>query len=185
MEDEKEDRRERYFWDLTGYLIVRAVLTPEEVAAANTAIDTLTKQITILDKGTRDSRFLKGTGARWYGGESLLNLPKPHCHPFRALLAHPAVVSRLNWMCGPGFRLDHGPQFNNAIKGTEGLSLHGAGGAAQRIRRLPPPKRPELLRRRDCDLESYRLPGGGRRFCLCPGQPQFALSHAKGCAQQR
>ena len=30
-------------------------------------------------------------------------------------------------MCGAGFRLDHGPQFNNAVRGTAGLTLHGAG----------------------------------------------------------
>ena len=33
------DERERYFWDLTGYLIVKDVLTPEELAVANEAID--------------------------------------------------------------------------------------------------------------------------------------------------
>ncbi len=123
------DHRERYFWDLTGYLVVPEVLTPEEMAAANQAIDSLLDRVGMGERGsgTEDSSFLQGTGARWYHGENLLVLPKPHCDPFRGLLAHPAVVSRLNWMCGPGFRLDHGPQFNNAIKGTEGLRLHGAG----------------------------------------------------------
>ena len=33
------DARERYFWDLNGYLVVRNVLTPDEVDAANVAID--------------------------------------------------------------------------------------------------------------------------------------------------
>ena len=31
--------RERYFWDLSGYLILRGVLDPAEIAAANAAID--------------------------------------------------------------------------------------------------------------------------------------------------
>ncbi len=129
MREGSWDQRERYFWDLTGYLIVRGVLTPAEIASANEAIDTLLERVTSGDAGqeTKDSSFLKGTGARWYHGQNLLSLPEPYCRPFRSLLAHPAVVSRLNWMCGPGFRLDHGPQFNNAIKGTEGLRLHGAG----------------------------------------------------------
>lgn len=127
MKAERADQRERYFWDLTGYLIVRAVLTSEEIIAANKAIDSILEQIGTRQKGTGESRFLKGTGARWYRGQSLLNLPNPHCAPFRNLLAHPVVVSRLNWMCGAGFRLDHGPQFNNATKGTEGLRMHGAG----------------------------------------------------------
>ena len=69
---------------------------------------------------------MQGTGPRWYHGDNLLNLPKPHCEPFRLLLAHPVVVNRLNWMCGRGFRLDHGPQFNNAVEGTAGLTMHGA-----------------------------------------------------------
>ncbi len=127
MENQKADRRERYFWDLTGYLVVRGVIGAKEIAAANAAIDTVLEQIVMGAQSTGDSRFLKGTGPRWYSGQNLLNLQKPHCEPFRNLLVHPAVVMRLNWMCGPGFRLDHGPQFNNAVKGTEGLRMHGSG----------------------------------------------------------
>ena len=33
------DERERYCWDLTGYLIVRQVLKADELAAANVAVD--------------------------------------------------------------------------------------------------------------------------------------------------
>ena len=33
------DTKERYFWDLTGHLIVPQVLSPDEVKAANDAID--------------------------------------------------------------------------------------------------------------------------------------------------
>ena len=32
-------KRERYFWDLTGYLVLRQVLTAEEVKAANDAYE--------------------------------------------------------------------------------------------------------------------------------------------------
>jgi hypothetical protein len=32
--------------------------------------------------------------------QDLFNLPEPYCHPFRRMLAHPAVISRLNWMIG-------------------------------------------------------------------------------------
>ena len=34
--------------------------------------------------------------------QGLLALPAPHCEPFRKMLAHPAVLSRLAWMQGPG-----------------------------------------------------------------------------------
>ena len=33
------DQRERYFWDLTGYLVVPGVLTAEAIDEANQAID--------------------------------------------------------------------------------------------------------------------------------------------------
>ena len=33
--------KERYYWDLNGHLVVRNVLTPKEVKAANDAIDYL------------------------------------------------------------------------------------------------------------------------------------------------
>ncbi len=33
------DARERYFWDLTGYLVVKGVLSEEEVARANDIVD--------------------------------------------------------------------------------------------------------------------------------------------------
>ena len=96
MKDERENGRERYFWDLTGYLVVHGVLSSGEIAAANAVIVSLLGHITMGEQGTGDSRFLKGTGARWYRGQNLLNLPQPHCEVFRDLLVHPAVVSRLN-----------------------------------------------------------------------------------------
>lgn len=87
------DQRERYFWDLTGYLVVPGVLTAEEIDEANQAIDYIKQWVETGEDGAgaRDSSFLQGTGSRWYQGDNLLNLPKPHCEPFRKLLAHPAV----------------------------------------------------------------------------------------------
>jgi hypothetical protein len=45
-----------------------------------------------------------------FGG--LYTLPQPHCAPFRRMLAHPAVVERMNWMLGLGWnevRRHHNP----------------------------------------------------------------------------
>ena len=120
---------ERYFWDVTGYLVIKNVLSTEELSAANEAIDYCADRIGQAEdnKGAGESTFLRGTGPRWLHGTNLLNINPPHCDPFRRMLVHPTVVSRLNLMCGKGFRLDHGPQFNNAVKGTAGLTLHGSG----------------------------------------------------------
>tara|TARA_A100001037_G_C15101803_1_gene614384 strand:+ start:916 stop:1593 length:678 start_codon:yes stop_codon:yes gene_type:complete len=57
----------------------------------------------------------------------ILEFPEPDCDPFRRMLAHPAVVSRLRVMCEKGFRLDHGPMFIVSVKGTAGHTMHGNG----------------------------------------------------------
>ena len=122
------DARERYFWDLTGYLVVRNVLTAEELSECNAAIDHCMDQMQQSpdNGGTQGkSNALQGTGQQTL--PNLLELPHPHCEPFRRLLVHPQVVCRLNAMCGKGFRHDHGPWVSYSPKGTEGLILHGAG----------------------------------------------------------
>jgi ectoine hydroxylase-related dioxygenase (phytanoyl-CoA dioxygenase family) len=125
------DRKERYFWDLTGYLVVRSVLTEAEIDEVNGALDHVIDSGGVNtdpeNRGARDSESLKGKGPRWAFNTNMLDLPKPHCDSIRRLLVHPQVVVRLNEMCGKGWRLDHGPQFNNAVKGTVGLTLHGKG----------------------------------------------------------
>ncbi len=56
-----------------------------------------------------------------------LQLKTPHCDPYRRMIAHPQVISRLRVMCGKGFRLDHGPQFIGGLPGIDHHHLHGAG----------------------------------------------------------
>ena len=80
---------ERYRFDLQGYLLVPGALSAEEVDACNRAVDAFA-----------------GTPA---AAASMLAWPPPHREPLRRLLVHPAVVGRLNELCGPCFRLDRGP----------------------------------------------------------------------------
>jgi hypothetical protein len=121
---------EKYFFDLTGYLVVRDALAPEEVAECNAVIEHYAEKIRprSVDGGglSRGSSALEGqTGRLELTG--MLGWPPPYREPFRDLLVHPVVVSRLNEMCGKGFRLDHGPLMIGAEVGTEGHLLHGAG----------------------------------------------------------
>jgi hypothetical protein len=118
---------ERYFWDLNGYLVLRGVLTTEQLTAANSAVEYYSDQIRVGEdnRGSRSSTALKGTGRPTLHG--LLHLEHPHCEPFRQMLVHPRVVQCMNLMSGPGWRLDHGPLIIAGVKGTEGLTLHGAG----------------------------------------------------------
>ncbi|HIB92426.1 TPA: hypothetical protein EYO57_35465 [Candidatus Poribacteria bacterium] len=70
------DAKERYFWDLTGYLVVKNVLDTEELETANAAIDYCADRINQGEdnKGVGDSTFLRGTGSRWMHGTNLLNI---------------------------------------------------------------------------------------------------------------
>lgn len=121
---------EKYFFDLRGYLIVRSALSAAEVQACNDAIDHYADEIKprAIDDGglARGSSALAGTeGRRELSG--MLGWPEPHREPFRQLLVHPVVVSRLNELSGKGFRLDHGPLLISAHQGAEGHRLHGGG----------------------------------------------------------
>ena len=119
---------EKYYFDLRGYLILRNVLSQEEIDACNSAIDrytdqiVLNKEIGVLSKG---AEALVGEGRNELRG--MLGWPEPHRTPFRKMLVHPMVVSRLNELCGKSFRLDHGPQLIVTEVGSEGHWLHGSG----------------------------------------------------------
>eukprot|EP01052_Picozoa_sp_SAG31_P080072 SAG31_NODE_39818_length_285_cov_0.838710_1_plen_62_part_01 len=39
----------------------------------------------------------------------MLTWPKPHCLPFRDLLAHPKIIPYMNTFFGRGWKLDHHP----------------------------------------------------------------------------
>ena len=119
--------RENFLWDLQGFLVVRGLLSAEEVAACNAALDA--NQHLVVEDGNRDigsSSTLAGTRER-QTMTGLLTLPAPWCEPFRRLLAHRAIRPYLNSMLGPGWKLDHLPQCFIAQKGARGLVFHGSG----------------------------------------------------------
>lgn len=105
---------ERYIFDLKGYLVVRGVLSPEEVREVNEAIDTAlpdwasaagAKYIhTGLDEETMrigNTDPTKGP-VDFYGG-LLLDWGEP----LRRLVGHPKLLPYLSELMGPAFRLDH------------------------------------------------------------------------------
>ena len=119
------DETEFYFWDLCGHLVIRNVMDVDWLAAANEAIDFCEDRIEVGGDAAKGSQVLAGTGVPSL--RNLFELPEPHCQPFRRMLAHPAVVHRLNWMMGSGF------VFRNAraicsVKGTSGHGLHSGSG---------------------------------------------------------
>ena len=55
--------------------------------------------------------------------KDLFQLPAPHNAPFLKMLAHPAVIQRLNWMIGPGYRVTQNTALCH-VKGSSGQMLH-------------------------------------------------------------
>jgi ectoine hydroxylase-related dioxygenase (phytanoyl-CoA dioxygenase family) len=119
--------REKYLFDVQGYLVVRNFLTPTEVARMNAALDAN------RDKKTEHEGTYLGNSTRLVGESKrgllsgMLEWARPWCEPFRELLAFPKAVPYLNTMLGRGWRLDHSPTLFYARAGTEGLKLHGPG----------------------------------------------------------
>jgi ectoine hydroxylase-related dioxygenase (phytanoyl-CoA dioxygenase family) len=139
------DPDELWFWDVRGYLVLRGVMDEEWLAAAHGAIDMaleaqddlpdghLTKLEDVAEQALRENNWVwpEDTSPRLYGEINrprmggLYQLPKPHCDPFRKMIAHPAVVQRLNWMLGYGYMESTEPMCCIYPKGTSGGSLHG------------------------------------------------------------
>jgi hypothetical protein len=116
--------RERFLFDLNGYLVVPGVLTAEEVTALNagvdehleTAVDHRVGEMPPPLRGPEPRRLMAG----------MLTWPRPHCDPFRRLLAHPGIRPYLNTLLGPGWHLDQEPFVFLSTPGAEGLTFHGS-----------------------------------------------------------
>ena len=119
---------EMYFFDLRGYLVIPNVLTRTEIEACNAALNANMDKASHFEPGrlAGKSKALAGTSSR-VELTGMLGWEPQYREPFRKLLVHPVVVSRLNEFSGKGFRLDHGPLMISAKNGAEGHRFHGAG----------------------------------------------------------
>ncbi|MCA1596899.1 MAG: phytanoyl-CoA dioxygenase family protein [Chloroflexi bacterium] len=118
---------EKYLFDVQGFLVVRGLLSPEEVDRLNAAFDA--NRDKMVDDGnshTGDSTTLKGDFKRgmFHG---MLTWDHPWCDPFRELLVHPRAVPYLDTILGQGWRMDHSPFMLCSPAGAEGLILHDGG----------------------------------------------------------
>lgn len=119
---------DKFLFDLNGYVVVRNVFSPEEVAAANAAIDVHADKLCARSEASlrnaQAGTLHSAAGPRLDMG-GMLGWPKPHCDVFRSVLAHPLLVPYINELCGEGYRLDHQPLIIAQDKASEGFSLHG------------------------------------------------------------
>ena len=89
---------EKFFFDLNGFIILRNILTPEEVSVMNTAIDVHTESIR-----ARDTKPLKNTaeGSALSAPESRLDLGGNFLsfffHFIWFILSIPCIIGMLGW----------------------------------------------------------------------------------------
>lgn len=119
---------DRYIFDLNGYIIIRDVLKPDQISAANKAItaresDMIERIEPALRNAVKDTTF-DGTGPgrkdlgqvfEW-GIDSTI---------FKSILAHPRLLPYFHALMGKGYRMDHLPFVIAQDKGSEGFKLHG------------------------------------------------------------
>lgn len=101
---------DRYLFDLQGFLVVEAALTPQELALLNEHIDRHLPEETLAWQCFRHDGLL-GWGS-----------------PFRALIDNPRLTPYLAELLGKDFRLDH--DYLHLIRsgsGPIGSRLHGGG----------------------------------------------------------
>jgi len=116
--------REKFLYDLQGFLLIKDFLTPAEVKALNDAFDANWDK-KINDPNSHPAGKLVGTHPRGHFS-GMLAWEKPWHQPFRDLLAHPKLIPYLNTMFGRGWKMDHSPFMLTSTAGAEGLHLHGS-----------------------------------------------------------
>jgi ectoine hydroxylase-related dioxygenase (phytanoyl-CoA dioxygenase family) len=120
---------ERYLFDLNGFIIVKSVLTIEEVQEANSVIDRHAHEMVERQEGALRNAV---QGTKFYGdGPGRMDLGKclewgaDESRVFQSILAHPRLVPLFHGILGKGYRMDHLPLILAQNKGSEGFQLHG------------------------------------------------------------
>jgi len=127
-----DDAAERWAFDTNGYLLVEGVMDDEWIDAAVTGIDANLERMIYRGAGDKldgDVTLAEIPGAPTISGtgrpdlKDLFQLPAPHNEPFLKMMAHPAVIQRLNWMIGAGYRVTQNTALCH-VKGSSGQMLH-------------------------------------------------------------
>lgn len=120
---------ERYLFDLSGYLIIRNVLSLEEVAECNAALDKHTDEaVARSDDSLRNAikgSPMYGSGPPRLDLGGIFEWGEIQSRVFKSILAHPRLIPLFHELLGKGYRLDHLPFVLMNNKGGEGFSLHG------------------------------------------------------------
>ena len=129
---------QRYLFDLNGFIVVRGVLSPEELQSANTAIDKREDQMIQRSEGAlrnaKEGTKMYGTGPgrkdlggvlEWNNDDDNDDNSNDDSRVFQSILAHPKLVPLFTGILGKGYRMDHLPFVLAQDEGAEGFQLHG------------------------------------------------------------
>ena len=128
----RDEDAERWAFDTHGYLLLEDIMDDDWVDAAVAGIDAnLDRMIYrgVGDKMDGDVTLADIPGAPTISGtgrpdlKDLFQLPAPHNAPFLKMMAHPAIIQRLNWMIGAGYRVTQNTALCH-VKGSSGQMLH-------------------------------------------------------------
>ncbi|MBT3606114.1 MAG: hypothetical protein HN521_23845, partial [Candidatus Latescibacteria bacterium] len=124
---------DKYLFDVHGYLVIKNVLSAEELATANAAIDHYADHIQIRPNDlARKSDNLKGTTGRGDLG-GMLTWDKPYCDIYRDMMVNTKLTPHLDTLLGPGFRLE-AMSIITMDEGAEGFWFHEGGEPLDRSR---------------------------------------------------
>ena len=130
--DDRDDDAERWAFDTYGYLLLEDVMDDDWIDAATAGIDANLDRMVyrgVGDKMDGDVTLADIPGAPTISGtgrpdlRGLFELPAPHNAPFLRMLAHPAIIQRLNWMIGAGYKVTQNTALCH-VKGSSGQMLH-------------------------------------------------------------
>jgi Phytanoyl-CoA dioxygenase (PhyH) len=121
--------RERYLFDLNGYIVIPNVLSNNEVQDANIVID---RHVHLAIERTDDvlrnampGSNLYGTGPGRQDLGRILEWGPNDSRIFASILNHPRLVPLFHGLLGKGYRMDHLPFGIVQDYGSEGFQLHG------------------------------------------------------------
>lgn len=117
--------REKYLFDVQGFLVIPDVLSSGEVERLNESLDANWHHR--VDGGLPEYTSDAVEGGRIRQGmiNGMLQWERKWSEPFRDLLAHPKMVPYLNSLLGRGWHMDMEPHLFHSVPGTRGQEIHG------------------------------------------------------------
>jgi hypothetical protein len=111
------DAEEKYLFDLMGFLVVKQVLSRDEVDELNALIDSYELW----------RKAESGQESAWINDPNFMTVGALHTwdEPFRRLLAHPKMMPYLHSLVGPKFRYTTARAAD--ASGAKQPGLHGGG----------------------------------------------------------